>query len=100
MNPSERLQLYLWGYYMNPRSSQWQGGPGQVVLNAPTNHQEEFSHLKSEDIANVRLEEALAGMSEEDWDRDRSRREVHRLLMNHDQEVLRHKKFTLPDETV
>ena len=100
MNPADRLSLTLHLCYMTPHLKKWKGSVGSVVENACETDREEFRQLKSDDIANLRPAEAWAGMSQEDWDRQRHKNEIHRLLLAHDREVLRHRKFTIPEERV
>jgi hypothetical protein len=100
MKPADRIAHTLWLYYLCPHLKKWKEPVGGVVLNAPESDREEFRQLKSDDIANMRPEEAWAGMSQEDWDRERQKNEIHKLLLAHDREVMRHRKFTIPDNSL
>jgi hypothetical protein len=92
--PSDTIDKYLLAHSLNPHSSRWSGGPGQVVLNAPESDREQFRRLRSADIANP-IDAELAvfqAMSDADLQKFHQRQANKRLLKQFDAELAKHKK--------
>ena len=91
--PSDTLDKYLLAHSLNPHSKKWNGGPGQVVLNAPEADREQFRKLQSADIANPIDAElaAFQAMSGADLRTFQQRQENKKLLKRFDDELAKHK---------
>jgi len=95
--PSDTIDKYLLSHYLNPHSTKWNGGPGQVILNASESDREQFRRLKSADIANP-IDAELAvfqAMSGSDLRAFQQRQENKRLLKRFDAELAKHKKIEI-----